>query len=118
MKKLGKRSHVTFSNGETRLLDATELNGPVYEELKAPEIFNDITIDHGVVTWKDGEIDCSPEYMYDISYEYSNHGRIVKAAVNQAYKEDKYHDRLQAGYEVNVSDKKLVEEENDASREE
>ena len=41
---------LTFHNGEERLFDA---------------------LDHGVVTWKDGEIDCSPEYMYDHSYEYA-----------------------------------------------
>ena len=55
---------VTFSNGETKLFDATILTGPVYEPLKEDKI------EYGVVTWNDGNIDCSPEYIYKNSYEY------------------------------------------------
>lgn len=65
---------LTFNNGEFRLFDATILKGPVYEPLKIAEIFNHPVIDHGVVTWMDGEIDCSPEYMYEHSYEYAKVG--------------------------------------------
>jgi len=61
---------LTFSNGETRLFDAEELNGEVFESLKDTHVFEDAVLDHGVVTWKDGEIDCAPEYMYKKSYEY------------------------------------------------
>lgn len=68
---------LTFSNGETRLLDATDLKGPVYEALKDPAVFNHIMIDHGVVTWQNGEIDCAPEYMYEHSYEYAYRNEIV-----------------------------------------
>ncbi len=62
---------LTFHNGEERLFDATILSGPVYAELQKEEVFMAPVLDHGVVTWKDGEIDCSPEYMYDHSYEYT-----------------------------------------------
>ncbi|MCD8324723.1 MAG: DUF2442 domain-containing protein [Clostridiales bacterium] len=61
---------LTFSNGETRLFDATVLNGPAYEKLKTDQVFKNPNVDHGVVTWLDGEIDCAPEYMYQNSYEY------------------------------------------------
>lgn len=61
---------LTFSNGETKLFDATVLNGEVFEPLKNEDIFKYPTIEHGVVTWLDGEIDCSPEFMYQNSYKY------------------------------------------------
>lgn len=62
---------VTFSTGENRLFDATILNGPVFEPLKDPCVYKNPVVDHGVVTWLDGEIDCAPEYMYKNSYEHS-----------------------------------------------
>ena len=34
------------------------------------KIFKNPVIEYGVVTWNDGDIDCSPEYMYKNSYEY------------------------------------------------
>ena len=61
---------ITFSTGETRLFDATILNGEVFDPLKDENIFQNVTIEHCVVTWADGEIDCSPEFMYKNSYEY------------------------------------------------
>ncbi|MCD8122012.1 MAG: DUF2442 domain-containing protein [Clostridiales bacterium] len=61
---------LTFSTGETRLFDATELTGPVFEPLKDDAVFRNFRLVHGAVTWMNGEIDCSPEYMYDHSYEY------------------------------------------------
>lgn len=61
---------LTFSTGETRLFDATILKGEVFEALENENVFKNPTIDHGVVTWLDGGIDCAPEYMYQNSYEY------------------------------------------------
>lgn len=61
---------LTFSNGETRLFDATILNGEIFEPLKNDSIFKCPVIDHGVVTWLNGEIDCAPEFMYNNSYVY------------------------------------------------
>ena len=62
---------ITFNNGETRLFDAEELSGSAFEPLKDPDIFEHPVIEYGVLTWKNGEIDCAPEYMYAHSYEYS-----------------------------------------------
>ena len=62
---------IQFNNGELRLFDATVLDGPVFEPLRDIQVFSSPVIDHGVITWKDGEIDCAPEYMYSHSYEYS-----------------------------------------------
>lgn len=62
---------ITFSNGETRLFDATALQGEVFEPLQKEEIFNNPIVDHGVITWDNGNIDCAPEFMYENSYEYS-----------------------------------------------
>lgn len=63
---------LTFSSGETRLFDATVLTGPAFEPLKDPEIFKAAELDHGVVTWMDGDIDCAPEFMYEHSYTYEH----------------------------------------------
>ncbi len=61
---------ITFNNGETRLFDSSVLNGPVFDKLKDDKIFCNPTVDHGVVTWDNGAIDCAPEFMYSHSYEY------------------------------------------------
>ena len=61
---------ITFSNGETKLFDATILTGPVYEPLKDDQIFKNPVIEYGVITWNNGNIDCSPEYIYKNSYDY------------------------------------------------
>lgn len=60
---------VTFNTGEKRLLDTTELKGEAFEPLKNPDVFASLVIDHGVMTWNNGDIDCAPEYVYDHSYE-------------------------------------------------
>ena len=61
---------LAFENGEYRLFDSSILKGPAFEPLSQPDIYNHPVIDHGVVTWNDGQIDCSPEFMYEHSYEY------------------------------------------------
>jgi hypothetical protein len=60
-----------FQNGESRLFDATVLQGPAFAPLQDPAVFKTAAVDHGVVTWLDGEIDCAPEFLYEHSYEYS-----------------------------------------------
>ncbi|MBU5479543.1 DUF2442 domain-containing protein [Eubacterium sp. MSJ-13] len=62
---------LTFSSGEKRIFDATQLNGPVYEPLKDIKTFEDFKLSHGVITWLNEEIDCAPEYMYKNSYAYT-----------------------------------------------
>ena len=65
---------LTFSNGETRLFDATILAGEVFEILKEEKIFKNPIIEHGVITWLDGQLDCAPEFMYENSYVYDTIG--------------------------------------------
>ncbi len=61
---------LTFSSGEVRLFDADVLDGEVYRPLKDDRIFERAVLNHGIVTWMDGAIDCAPEFMYKNSYEY------------------------------------------------
>ena len=62
---------VTFSTGETRLLDATELLGfEAFAPLANRKLFEAFTIEHGVLTWNNGEIDIAPEGLYRRTYEY------------------------------------------------
>ena len=35
---------------------------------KNKEIFDAVYIDHGIITWKNGDIDISPEYLYENSH--------------------------------------------------
>lgn len=61
---------LTFSTGEQRLFDATILSGPAFAPLADEKIFKDCKVIDGIVTWLGENIDCSPEYMYQNSYEY------------------------------------------------
>ncbi len=62
---------VTFTSGEKRLFDATNLlSMPAFKALENDTIFKSATTEHGVVVWNDGEIDIAPEYIYKYSYSY------------------------------------------------
>ena len=62
---------VTFSSGEKRIFDVSKLiEYPIYKELKNFEIFKNAYIENGIIVWKDGEIDISPEAVYVNSFEY------------------------------------------------
>lgn len=62
---------LTFSSGEQRLYDATQLlEHPIFKPLEDKEVFSHPELDHGVVTWLDGELDVAPESMYENSYPY------------------------------------------------
>lgn len=62
---------VTFTSGEERLFDATKFSDmPVLAPLMDERMLEDFSIDHGVLTWRDGEIDIAPEAVYDRSFEY------------------------------------------------
>ena len=63
---------VTFSTGEKRLFDTTLLKGPAFAPLADEKIFNNPVLVHGVITWKDGEIDIAPETVYRDSYAYES----------------------------------------------
>ena len=68
---MGMMMLVTFSTGEKRLFDATLLNGAAFEPLMEEIVFSSPTLFHGVITWKDGEIDVAPETVYEESYAYT-----------------------------------------------
>ena len=62
---------VTFSTGETRLFDASQLaEKPAFSSLANFGVFQDFQIDYGVVTWAQGDIGIAPEAMYKMSFPY------------------------------------------------
>lgn len=62
---------VTFFPGEKRLYDVTPLlSYPAFQPLRDENVFRAVQVDHGVVTWMDGEIDIAPETMYADSFAY------------------------------------------------
>ena len=61
---------LTFSNGEQRLFDTTLLTGSAFDVLNDKEVFENLKVTNGYVSWDNGEVDCSPEYMYENSYKY------------------------------------------------
>lgn len=64
---------LTFSTGEQRIYDATELlKYPVCKALENYEIFKNAYIEGGTVVWNDGEIDIAPEILYNNSFKYEN----------------------------------------------
>ena len=62
---------VTFSTGEKRIFDTTILQGTAFEPLADENVFNNPILFHGVITWKNGEIDIAPETVYENSYNYN-----------------------------------------------
>ena len=63
---------VTFAPGEKRLYDVTPLlSFPAFQPLRDEAVFKAVQVDHGVVTWMDGEIDIAPETMYADSFAYN-----------------------------------------------
>ncbi len=63
---------VTFSTGEKRLFDTTTLKGSAFAPLADEKVFNNPVLFHGVITWKNGEIDIAPETVYEESYAYES----------------------------------------------
>ena len=61
---------VTCSTGEQRLFDPLVLKGNAFEPWKDESIRNNFTLFHGVLTWRDGEIDIAPETVYAESFKY------------------------------------------------
>ena len=56
---------VTFNNGELKIFDfASLLDTPAFKLLKDKSIFDNISLDFGIPTWNNGEIDISPAYLY------------------------------------------------------
>ena len=56
---------ITFSNGVSKLVDVTSLlSGPIFEPLKDPSYFSQMTLDHeiGTVVWPNSA-DFAPEAL-------------------------------------------------------
>ncbi|MEE1044794.1 MAG: DUF2442 domain-containing protein [Olegusella sp.] len=69
---------ITFSSGESRLLDLTDFaNYPAFVPLQEESAARNFQIDHGVITWMDGNVDISPDAAYKRSYEYEEMKRAV-----------------------------------------
>lgn len=63
---------LTFTSGERRLYDATQLlEFPAFQPLRDENVFKSAVVEHGIVVWNDGDIDIAPETMYANSYAYN-----------------------------------------------
>ena len=59
------RIWVRFNTGEAKIFDFTPmLEKPAFAPLKDETIFRDVYIDYGIPMWCDGDIDISPEFLY------------------------------------------------------
>lgn len=60
------RLKVIFNNGQTAIFDFENLlSFECYKPLIDKSVFNSVSLQRGVPTWLDGEIDISPEYIYE-----------------------------------------------------
>jgi len=56
---------IRFSTGEVKKFDFTPLlSAQGFKALADTDLFNSVYIEYGVPVWCDGEIDISPEYLY------------------------------------------------------
>ena len=63
---------VTFTFGEKRLFDATILlSMPAFKVLENTDVFQNASVEYGVIIWNNGELDVAPEYVYKNSYAYN-----------------------------------------------
>ena len=60
------RLWLRFTTGETRIFDFKPLlSQPAFAPLADQTVFNGVYIDYGVTVWNDGDIDISPQFLYD-----------------------------------------------------
>ena len=71
---------VTFSSGERKLFDTTELQGSAFAPLKDEKVFRTAKVEHGFVSWADGSIDIAPEYLYENSVPYEESEDVLCAS--------------------------------------
>ena len=71
---------VTFSSGEKKLFDTTQLDGSAFLPLQDENVFCTAKVEHGFVSWKQGEIDISPEYLYDHGIVYEETDDCLEAS--------------------------------------
>ncbi len=60
---------LSFNNGETKLFNGTDLifGNVVFASLKDISKFKNFTLDGWTLTWDNGKLDISPEYLYEFS---------------------------------------------------
>lgn len=62
----GHKLWVRFTTGEAKVFDFSPLlDKPAFRDLRDEQLFYQVYIDFGVPVWKDGDIDISPEYLYE-----------------------------------------------------
>lgn len=62
---------LTFSTGEQRIYDAKPLmQYPAFQPLANPELFNQVVVECGTITWDNENIDIAPETLYRDSFKY------------------------------------------------
>ena len=55
-----------FSTGEIKIFDFKPLLGEIaFAPLADKAVFDGVYIDYGVTVWNDGDIDISPEFLYN-----------------------------------------------------
>lgn len=60
------RLKITFNNGQVAFFDFNSLlKYECYKPLCDESVFESVSLEHGVPVWLDGEIDISPEYLYE-----------------------------------------------------
>ena len=62
------RLELSFSNGEVRVFDAKKFiaSHPLFASLQDKQLFSQFQLDGWTVSWQDGRLDISPEYLYEI----------------------------------------------------
>ena len=61
----GHNLRVVFSTGIEKTVDFTPmLSYPAFRPLQDEAVFRDVSLEHGVPVWMDGEIDIAPECLY------------------------------------------------------
>ena len=60
------RLRIRFDTGEVRDADLTPLLAlPAFAALADERTFHSFTLDHGIVSWLDGDLDIAPEWLFD-----------------------------------------------------
>ncbi len=59
---------IEFNTGELKYFDFSSLlNTPVFSPLKDKSLFDSVSLEFGIPTWNNGEIDISPAYLYKLA---------------------------------------------------
>jgi len=62
------RLALTFSNGNERVVDVKDFiaTHPLFSPLRDKKLFSQFQLDGWTVSWQEGKLDISPEYLYEI----------------------------------------------------